>query len=193
MAKRDSLGTQFRDVIGKKVRQMSYEKTLKLLKGVCNDILSAILFNKLFGDVTGNTTNSFAVGLFYKGKRVYSAFSYDRFERDPLMKTLKKGQEFPFEEYYDGELVNTDVLGNPLPYEGEFGHGGQWGPSLARNRLSRMRSRVRDTWNIVAICPIEYAEFNGNILHTMTLASESIPEIVSNNVFYVRSKSSGPI
>ncbi len=183
MARRDSLGEQFNTVIGKRIRQMTYEKTLTLLKGVCHDAVAAFQANREFYNITGNTITSFSVGLFYKGKRVYAEYLADE-KMEPTRPTLRKGEKYDLPEYYDGHPVDK-------PYTGTFGHGGQWGPTLGKSRLSRAKSRVRDTWNIVAVCPVEYAKYNQRIFSTMYNTFAMFPDLFSANVFYARSQNYG--
>lgn len=180
MARRDSLGSQFNEVIGKRIRQMAYAKTLELMKRVCHDALISLEGNAKFWNITGNTITSLAVGVFYKGKRVYAEYSADEMWA-PTMPTLKKGQAYPLSEYYDGGSVEGK------PYTGEVGHGGQWGPTLGKSRLSRVHSNARDTWNLVAICPVEYAQYNARIFKMMYETYQGIPGLFEANVFYVRS------
>lgn len=179
MAQRDSLGSQFNEVIGKRIRQMAYAKTLELMKRVCHDTLVSLEGDALFHNVTGNTITSFAVGVFYKGKRVYAEYSADNME-EPTMRTLRKGQRYPLPEYYGGKAVGKS------PYVGTFGHGGQWGPTLGKSRLSREHSRVRDTWNLVAVCPVEYAQYNARIFKTMYNTYQNLPGIFQSDVLYAR-------
>lgn len=187
MASRDSLGEQFNLVVSKRIRQVSYEKTLALMKGVCHDILASFTFNAKFFDVTGNTITSASVGVFYKGKRVYEEYNADKME-EPTRQTLRKNEVYNLQEYYGGSVSEEKNA-----YVGEYGHGGQWGPSLGKSRLSRAKSRARDTWNIVFICPVEYAPFNAKILSSVYSAYEDMPNLLNINVLYVRNQNIGSI
>ena len=184
MARRDSLGERFDLLIGKRVRQTVYEKTLVLMKDFSHRVLMSFFKNQKYWDITGNTTTSFAVGVFYKGKLVHTELSAD-YEGDPTMPTLRKGQTYPLGEYYGG----GEAGGEYAPYKGTYGHGGQWGPTLGISRLRRQHSRVRDTWNVVAVCPVEYAAYNTNIYRTLEKTKNDFPDLFSAGVVYVRRSS----
>lgn len=179
MVSRQSLGEQFNTVVAKRIRQMRYDKTLAIMKGLCHDTLRAFNANKKFYSVTGNTITSFSVGVFYKGKLVYSAYNADDID-SPTRKTLKKGEVYNLPTYYEGGEASEH------PYRGGEGGGGQWGPSLGRYRLQRLRSDVHDTWNIVAVCPVEYAVFNERIMKTLYETYEEFPDLFSANIIYAR-------
>lgn len=184
MARRDSLGVQFNNVVGKRIRQMSYVKTLELMKHLCRLTIQAFSQNKLFYDITGNALTSFSVGVFYKGKRVYAEYMSDM-EDSPTRATLRKGERYNLPEYYDGRPS--------AGYTGSVGHGGQWGPTLGHSRLSRTHSRVRDTWNLVAVLPVEYAGYNARIYKTMCNTLEEYPDLFSASVLYARGSNIGSI
>jgi len=186
MAKRDSLGVQFNTVIGKRIRQLSYKKTLSIMTEMCQKVVESFLFNeKYFKDVTGNTVTSFSAAVFYKGKKVYDVYAAD-YIHNPRRKTLRKGEKYDLPFYYDG-ITQANAAGVKT-YVGEFGHGGQWGPTLGKSRISRMRSRVRDTWNLVAICPVEYAEYNEKIFKSLYETYEMFPDLFTASVIYARSQ-----
>lgn len=184
MVRRSSLGSQFNTVIGKRIRQMSYVKTFDILSGLCDDLVKSFVANKQFYSVTGNTVTSFSVGLYYKGKRVHASYAAD-FMENPTRKTLKKGEAYDLPIYYDGGNV-TDPSGTKGPFVGSFGHGGQWGPTLGKSRISRAHSRVRDTWNIIAVCPVEYAVYNNKIFETMYNTYEEMPDLFTSQIIYAR-------
>lgn len=184
MASRDSLGEQFNLVVSKRIRQISYKKTLVLMKCVCHDILASFTANAKFFDVTGNTITSASVGVFYKGKRVYAEYNADKM-KEPTRPTLRKNESYNLPEYYTPSSSPED---GSRAYVGEYGHGGQWGPTLGKSRMSRAKTRARDTWNIVFICPVEYASFNGKIFESIYSAYEDMPNLFNINVLYVRSK-----
>ena len=186
MVSRQSLGEQFNTVVAKRIRQMRYDKTLAIMKGLCHDTLRAFNANKKFYSVTGNTITSFSVGVFYKGKLVYSAYNADDMD-SPTRKTLKKGEVYNLPTYYEGGEASEH------PYRGGEGSGGQWGPTLGAYRLQRLRSNAKDTWNIVAVCPVEYSKFNDKIMKTLYETYEEFPDLFSANIIYARSQSFGEV
>lgn len=185
MARRDSLGAVFKQVIGKRVQSTAYAKTLAIMKDFADEVIKAFKSNREFYNITGNAYTSFTVGVFYKGSLVHIASVSDD-EDEPTRATLREGEAYNLLEYYDGGAAEP-------PYEGKTGHGGQWGPTLGPYRVRRERGRVRDTWSVVCVCPVEYATYNKRIYDTMTQTMLDFPSLFSASVLYVRHQSIGEI
>lgn len=170
-----SLGMQFETQVIKRVRQTMYEQTLEMMMNLCTDIVGDFMANRKFYNITGNAYTSFTVGLFYKGRLVWTNSVTDQGVPDPTMPTLRKGQVYGLGQYYEGDDVSKDH-----PYKGEMGKGRQWGPTLGLYRIKQMHPRKRKTWDIIAICPVEYATANKNIFDTMNATALNLPNLFSS-------------
>ena len=152
----------------KKVRQITYQRTLELLEETALAALKdAMGLDKRYHDVTGNALTSTVIGIYHKG-RLVKAFQASDSAEDPTMKTLRAGQSYPLTEYYDGTDAWFDEEGNPIkPYVGEEGRGGQWGPTLSKWYIHRLHTKAKNTWSIVVAIPVSYAQSNERIVATM--------------------------
>lgn len=152
----------------KKVRQITYQRTLELLeKTALAALRDAMQDDKRYQDVTGNSLTSTVIGIYHKG-RLVKAFQASDTAEDPTMKTLRKGQWYPLTEYYDGTEAWFDEEGNPIkPFAGKEGKGGQWGPTLGNLYIHRLHTKVKNTWSIVVAIPVSYAQSNERIVATM--------------------------
>ena len=124
-------------------------------------------------NITGNAYRSFTIGIYEDRKLVDIVMTEDK---DPTMRTLRKGQAYPLDEYYDGESAK----GETGRYVGTSGHGGQWGPTLGKARIHTMIPKSRARWQMLCIVPVEYASFDAlNHIHDMMGAvSDDIAEIM---------------
>lgn len=152
----------------KKVRQITYQRTLELLeKTALAALRDAMEFDKRYKDVTGNALTSTVIGIYHKG-RLVKAFQASDTAEDPTMKTLRKGQWYPLMEYYDGTEAWFDEEGNRIkPYVGKEGKGGQWGPTLGKWYIRRLHTKAKNTWSVVVAIPVSYAQSNERIVATM--------------------------
>lgn len=185
MAKRESLGLQFRNTIGVKLHVYARKKVIELMrvtaKELCDSFVSvAVSRNMSF--ITGNAYRSFTVGIFEDGELLEYITTQDD---NPTMKTLRKGQAYPLSYYYDGTPVEAS-LGR---YVGQTGSGGQWGPTLGPSRIRRMRPNSKARWNMLVIIPVEYAPFeNLNHIHdVMTTLSDLLPGMMYGKIIYAKS------
>lgn len=174
-----TLGAQFETKVFKRIRQMTYSRSFNMMKHICDDIIEQFLIQRDFNNVTGNALTSFTVGLYYDSRLVYIKNMRDEVGQSPTMKTLKKGQYYPLKKYFMG----PDVEGKP--YQGEFGGGGQWGPTLGPRKIKASRPVGRNKWNIIAVCPVSYAKYNREIYDTVERVALNLPDIVNiNTVFF---------
>ena len=164
MVKRLSLGEQFRATVAANIRFVSSKTMRKLLHKAARDICASVGdYEQQVGmrNITGNAYRSFTIGVYEDGKLIDIVTTEDK---DPTMRTLKKGQAYPLSQYYDGSSAR-DGEGR---YVGTYGSGGQWGPTLGRARISSMRPNSRARWQMLSIVPVEYASFDSlNHIHNM--------------------------
>lgn len=170
--------------IFKRVRQMAYSATLATLEKAANDLLANHIKAK-FHFVTGNTINSIAVGIYYKGRCVSIISNAENTDGEPTMRTLREGQVYPLREYYDG-TEPVDDEGNWAPYRGEYGKGGQWGPTLGIWRLRREHPAKRATWTMIVTIPVQYASHNDKIVKTFQGMMDDLPNVIDCNIVYIR-------
>lgn len=181
MARRESLGEQFRDIIGKRIQLVARKTALEALRNaaveLCDTFIKAANVAGM-SMITGNAYRSFTVGIYEDGKLLEYITTEDD---NPTMKTLKKGQAYPLPYYYDGTPVMTRYVGN-------VGSGGQWGPSLGPSRIRSMRPNSRAKWNFLVIIPVEYAPFRefNHIHDTMTVLQDLLPGMFAGSVMKVK-------
>lgn len=116
-----------------------------------------------FKDVTGNLLNSFAVGLYYKGKLVEIVDARSINRKPPTRKTLAKGEKYDKASYYDGTPARRETGGQDgrkaykKPYTGEYGPGGQDGRMAARRSLAQRHPKTR--YALIGVVAVKYAAF----------------------------------
>ena len=174
--KRLSLGLQFEHDFAFKIKNIAHDKVFSIMKKTANDLVESFKKNKKFFSVTGNTFTSFYASVYYKGKMQYMARSV-KGEENPTRKTLKEGEAYDLDYYYDGPVEGD-------PYVGDKGKGGQWGPNLVYGRLGKF-DRPSGDWAIMCVCPVEYAKYNKRIFETVYNTYEMLPDLFSVNVMYV--------
>lgn len=183
MARRDSLGEQFRATVASKVRILARKSMLELLHLAAKEICASVRdYESLAGmrNITGNAYRSFTIGI-YEDRQLVDIVTTE--DKDPTMKTLRKGQAYPLDTYYDGESV-----GQTGRYIGTIGHGGQWGPTLGKSRIHSMKPKSRARWQMLCIVPVEYASFDAvNHIHDMmSIARDDMAEAVRNCAIIVK-------
>lgn len=183
MAERDSLGMQFRATIGKKVHFIASKTMLSLLHHAAENICDSFdeyAMTAGMNDITGNARRSFTIGI-YEDRKLVDVVTTSG--KDPTMKTLREGQAYPLPVYYSG--ISADAQGR---YVGSFGHGGQWGPTLGKKTIHNMKPKSRAEWQMLVICPVEYAAWDANnhIHMVMSAISQDLSEWLYASVAYVK-------
>lgn len=107
-----------------------------------------------FANVTGNTRNSLAVALFHDGdfKGFYSSF--DALNHRPTRVTLRKGEAYDLDFYWDGTPV--DSLGSP--YVAPTGERNYWAQEEAQDFLQD-KIPTRKGWCYVIVAAVDYAKY----------------------------------
>lgn len=177
----ESLKKQFGERIYKKVRQAAYSATLATLEKSAHGILDRfeLIWNKKVFNRTGNAWTSFIIGIFYKGKLVRLVANADD-EEQPTMRSLRRGQVYPLDEYYGGVEVDPENR-----FIGEYGQGGQWGPTLGKWTIKRARVPKRHTWEMVFIIPVSYAGAVRGIIGALLSLKIELPALVEYSVVTV--------
>lgn len=158
-----SLAEQFalmaKDVLG---RQTS-ESIIKKLSAVARDMVSVYASTKDYHDVTGNLLNSFAVGIYHRGKLVNVVDADDIGREPPTRPSLAKGEQYNLQTYYSGQ-PSTHVMPDgktvARPYRGEYGSGGKNGVDVARRSL--LGRHPSGTYALIAVVAMEYAKYVQN-------------------------------
>lgn len=107
-----------------------------------------------FANVTGNTRNSLAVALFHDGNFKGFYTSYDALHHAPTRVTLRKGEAYDLDYYWDGTPV--DSLGSP--YVGETGDRNYWAQDEAQDFLED-KIPTRNGWCYVIVAAVDYAKY----------------------------------
>ena len=157
----------------KVVRQKAASATFATIEQTALNLMSRLDSYRNYEHVTGNTWTSTTIGIFYKGelKALYNKGAEDE---APTRVTLRKGEDYDFAEVYKGE----DTAG----YEGKYGEGGQWGPTLGPEQMQHQHVAKRKTWSLVVMIPVEYANYNPRIVATMQNIMDGLPEVLNWSV-----------
>ena len=168
MVKRTSLGEQFRITVASKTRIVVNKTMRELLHKAAREMCASVSdYEKQVGmrNITGNAYRSFTIGIYENRKLIDIVTTEDK---DPTMRTLRKGQAYPLPKYYDGDTAES----NEDRYVGTSGSGSQWGPTLGKARIHSMTPKSRARWQMLCIVPVEYASFDGlNRIHAMLSAA----------------------
>lgn len=169
MVKRNSYGEQFRATVAANAHFIASKTMRELLHKAAREICASVRdYEQQVGmrNITGNAYRSFTIGIYEDGKLIDIVTTEGD---DPTMRTLRKGQAYPLDQYYDGGSAE----GEPGRYVGTSGSGGQWGPTLGKARIHSMRPASRARWQMLCIVPVEYASFDGlNRIHNMLCAAK---------------------
>lgn len=122
-------------------------------------------------NVTGNTYRSFYAGTYYKGKLVTSQTTSGE---DPTRKTLRKGEVYNLPEYYGGVPVKG------ARYKGDYGRGGQWGPTLGLTALRQSHPPLRHTYALECVLPLDYAGYNEAIVSSYEQTKDAVAELFAS-------------
>lgn len=183
-----SLAEQFairaKDVLGKK----QVESIIRKLTAVARDMVSVYANTKDYHDVTGNLLNSFAVGVYHKGKLVNVVDANDVGREPPTRPSLAKGERYDLEVYYSGKParhVSQDGKTVAKPYVGEYGSGGKSGVNVARNSLTQRHPG--STYALIAVVAMEYAKYVQNKRNHDVLTSlrDELPGIFEGRIMTV--------
>lgn len=186
--KQAGLGEAFAREILPKIQAAKDAAVLQTLKSAADDLISIAtpIWKNTMGHlgVTGNAYNSMTVGIYHKRKLEYVNW-IGKHAAPPTMRSLGKGQPYPFEEYYEGDTVYEDEEGELHPYVGEVGKGGvsgrQSGPwVMYSHRYDKTRNNIE--WSVVVAIPMEYAGFNPKIVEVMQALYDNLPHLVSSNI-----------
>lgn len=153
----EDLAKQFEVNIVKKVRQMAVVKMQSKMDHAASLTMKAADKRRDFNDVTGNLYKSIAVGTFYKG--ALQTIHHTPGE-NPVRDTLAKGEVFNLDKYY-GSPFSIKMSGR-RPYRGEYGEGGQLGPSAAEDMLLASEHGMRRidlTWQMKLVAAVSYANY----------------------------------
>lgn len=107
-----------------------------------------------FMNVTGNTRNSLAVALFHDGDFKGFFSSFDALNHRPTRVTLRKGEEYDLDYYWDGTPV--DSLGPP--YVAPTGERNYWAQEEAQDFLQD-KIPTRKGWCYVIVAAVDYAKY----------------------------------
>ncbi len=108
-----------------------------------------------YWDVTGNLYKSTAVGTYRNGELQSIHYAPGP---NPTRLTLAKGERYPLDHYYR----DSGPLHSITRYRGEYGEGGQNGPSTAEDSLyfhERNKGKYDLTWNMLLVAGVDYAKF----------------------------------
>lgn len=154
---------QFSDQLFKRmfrnVQEYTKEQMLQNMFYMAVEMLNTAYEQHGFISVTGNLINSFAVGIYYKGELQQIVGAGNTGIADAKRHSLKEGEKYPVSKWYDAvSPYNGSAKKDPV-YVGEVGKGGQSGRTAAINKLKSIHPWKRDTYAVIMVAPMEYAEF----------------------------------
>ena len=170
------MGEQFRITVASKTRIVVNKTMRELLHKAAREMCASVSdYEKQVGmrNITGNAYRSFTIGIYENRKLIDIVTTEDK---DPTMRTLRKGQAYPLPKYYDGDTAES----NEDRYVGTSGSGSQWGPTLGKARIRSMTPNSRAKWQMLCIVPVEYATFDGlnHILSMLCVARDDIGYVI---------------
>lgn len=151
-----SLAGQFLDV-QKKIRQLAVEKMQHKMEHAAEKTMQAADRMRDYNDVTGNLYRSTAIGIYYKGS--LQSIHYTPGPK-PTRLTLAAGERYDLDRYYRSSFSFKDS--GRRPYKGEYGEGGEYGPSTAEDFLfyrEHGRGKYHTTWQMLLVAGVDYAKF----------------------------------
>ena len=173
-----------KDILGRKTT----ESILKKLSATAYEMVSIYASTKDYHDVTGNLLNSFAVGIYHKGKLVKIVDANDVGREPPTRLSLAKGERYNLDVYYSGKParhLSQDGKTVSKPYTGEYGSGGKDGVNVARRSLSQRHPN--GTYALIAVVVMEYAKFVQNKRNhdVITSLRDELPGIFEGRIMTV--------
>ena len=150
----------------------------QILIPMANDMLDYVVKKRISDghNMTGNTINSYVVGVFSKGKLVYQRGSWESIPR-PLTHKVYRYQ--PGRQRWDGE---TQVHLFPSN-KGVAQHGGGTEPSKAIAFINSYQASPNG-WTVVIANGIEYATYEENVYGADTLTGSIDYFKVNCNSFF---------
>lgn len=151
-----SLQDQFAN-IEKKIRQMAVAKMQQKMDHAAEMTMKSADKSRNYNDVTGNLYKSTAIGTYYNGSLQSIHYTPGP---EPTRLTLAKGERYNLDRYYRSPFSFRDS--GRKPYKGEYGEGGQNGPSTAEDELlyrEHNKGRYDATWQMLLTAGVEYANF----------------------------------
>ena len=133
-----------------------------ILIPMANDALDYVVKKRITDghNMTGNTINSYVVGVFVKGRLMYMRGSWESVPR-PLTHKVTRYQ--PGRQRWDGELQE-----HPFPSRGVAPHNGTTEPERAIAFIQSYQASPNG-WTVVIANGIEYAQFQENVYAADTL------------------------
>ena len=154
----DQFSLKAKDILGRK----HVKSIINKLTAVAYDMVSIYASTKDYHDVTGNLLNSFAVGVYHRGKLVNVVDAGDVGREPPTRPSLAEGESYDLPVYYSEEPSRKMLpFGEESrSYTGEYGSGGKNGVNVARRSLSQRHPS--GTYALIAVVAMEYAKFVQN-------------------------------
>ncbi len=180
----DQFAFKAKDIIGRKCTKAIIGR----LSAIAYEMVSVYASTKDYHDVTGNLLNSFAVGIYHKGKLVNVVDAINVGREPPTRPSLAKGERYNLSTYYSGKPARRllqDGKTVTRPYVGEYGSGGKDGVSIARRSLSRKHPSA--TYALIAVVGMEYAKFVQNKRNhdVITSLRDELPGIFEGKIMTI--------
>lgn len=167
--------------IMKVVRQKSVSAVEATLVSTVDKMISDIdrYWSLKYKGVTGNAYTSVTAGVYYKGKLIHVANSGEGKDK-PTRISLRKGQKYNLPSYYDGNSALE------RPFVGREGYIQGYGPKLGKKYVESNHPAKRDTWAVLIVMPMPYAEYHPGLVRTMQAIKDALPQEINRNIVYVQ-------
>lgn len=134
----------------------------QILIPMANDMLDYVVKKRIADghNMTGNTINSYVVGVFVKGKLAYMRGSWESIP-NPLTHKVYRYQ--PGRQRWDGEIQHS-----MFPTKGTAPHNGSTEPERAIAFIQSYRANPNG-WTVVIANGVEYATYEENVYNADTM------------------------
>lgn len=141
------------------MQEFTKEQMLQNMFYMACEMLQTAYARRGFISVTGNLINSFAVGIYYKGDLQQIVGASNMGIAQAKRRSLKKGEKYPLSKWYDARSPYVGSTKEDPVFVGETGAGGVSGREAAIRKLQSTHPWKRDTYAIIMVAPMEYAEY----------------------------------
>lgn len=159
------------------VKEYTKEMMLENMEKMAIEALTTAYAERDFVSVTGNLINSFAVGIYYKGELVRVVGAADMGIDDPVRVSLSPGERLSVTRWWDAvEPYPGKKIGK---YVGTIGPGHVDGRKAAIQRLQSLKPWKRDTYSLIVVAPMVYADYvqNKQGHDVLTGVRDAMPQI----------------
>lgn len=161
------------------VKEYTKEMMLENMEKMATEVLRTAYAERDFISVTGNLINSFAVGIYYRGELVRVVGAADMGIEKPVRVSLSPGEKLSVTRWWDDVPIFPTKSGEPGKYIGNIGPGRVDGRQAAIQKLKSMKPWERDTYSLIVVAPMVYADYVQDKMghDVLTSVRDAMPQI----------------